>query len=66
MRSATAHEYLTTRIAYAFHPHRDTWYSAPQAQLNWWFPIYELDPGENFSLRPESGDALDGSGRLRR
>jgi hypothetical protein len=30
MRSATAHEYLTTGIAYAFHPHRDTWYSAPQ------------------------------------
>ena len=34
MRSATAHDYLTTGIAYAFHPHRDTWYSAPQAQIN--------------------------------
>ena len=29
MRTSTAKGYLTTGIAYAFHPHRDTWYSAP-------------------------------------
>jgi hypothetical protein len=52
MRSATAHEYLTTGIAYAFHPHRDTWYSASQAQLNWWFPIYELDPDNGMAFYP--------------
>jgi len=28
LRSSTSHDYLTTGIAYAFHPHRDTWYSA--------------------------------------
>jgi len=38
MRTATSDEYLTTGIAYAFHPHRDTWYSAPLCQLNWWIP----------------------------
>src|SRR5215831_8422995 len=27
LRSSTAKGYLTTGIAYAFHPHRDTWYS---------------------------------------
>ena len=27
MRTATSDDYLTTGIAYAFHPHRDTWYS---------------------------------------
>ena len=43
LRSATAHSYLTSGIAYAFHPHRDTWYSAPQAQINWWFPVYEIE-----------------------
>jgi hypothetical protein len=52
MRSATAHEYLTTGIAYAFHPHRDTWYSAPQAQLNWWFPIYEMEPDNGMAFYP--------------
>src|SRR5262245_40036586 len=29
LRSATSGGYLTSGIAYAFHPHRDTWYSAP-------------------------------------
>jgi hypothetical protein len=41
MRSSTYDAYLTTGIAYAWHPHRDTWYSAPQCQINWWLPIYE-------------------------
>ena len=52
MRSATAHDYLTTGIAYAFHPHRDTWYSAAQAQINWWFPIYEMDPNNGMAFYP--------------
>ena len=52
MRSATAHEYLTSGIAYAFHPHRDTWYSAPQAQINWWFPIYEMEPNNGMAFYP--------------
>jgi hypothetical protein len=52
MRSATAHDYLTTGIAYAFHPHRDTWYSAPQAQINWWFPIYEIEPNNGMAFYP--------------
>lgn len=42
LRSAYPSHFLTTGIAYAFHPHRDTWYSAPQCQINWWFPIYPL------------------------
>ena len=42
LRSSTPGGYLTTGIAYAFHPHRDTWYSAPQFQLNWWLPVYPL------------------------
>ena len=29
-------------IAYAFHPHRDTWYSAPMCQINWWMPVYPI------------------------
>jgi len=44
MRSSTSDSYLTTGIAYAWHPHRDTWYSAPFAQLNWWTPIYPIRP----------------------
>lgn len=52
LRSATAHDYLTTGIAYAFHPHRDTWYSAPLAQLNWWLPVYPVEPDNGVAFHP--------------
>jgi hypothetical protein len=44
MRTSTSDDYLTAGISYAFHPHRDTWYSAPHQQLNWWLPIYDVTP----------------------
>ena len=50
LRSATADAYLTTGIAYAFHPHRDTWYSASQAQINWWFPVYDIEPDNGLAI----------------
>lgn len=52
MRSSTAHNYLTTGIAYAFHPHRDTWYSAPPCQLNWWLPIYPIEANNGLAFHP--------------
>ena len=42
LRGVTSDGYLTSGVGYAHHPHRDTWYSAPMAQLNWWLPIYEF------------------------
>ena len=52
MRTATSDDYLTTGIAYAFHPHRDTWYSAPHCQLNWWMPIYAIESGRSIAVHP--------------
>jgi hypothetical protein len=52
MRSSTSDNYLTTGIAYAWHPHRDTWYSAPHSQLNWWMPIYEIDADNGVAFHP--------------
>jgi hypothetical protein len=43
LRMVTHGGYLTSGVGYAHHPHRDTWYSAPMCQLNWWFPIYPFD-----------------------
>src|SRR4051812_9150455 len=40
LRSSTSDQYLTTGIAYAWHPHRDTWYSAPPCQVNFWIPVF--------------------------
>ena len=36
-------EYLKAGLAYQFHPHRDTWFSAPLSQLNWWLPVYPVE-----------------------
>jgi len=52
MRTSTSENYLTSGIAYAFHPHRDTWYSAPMCQINWWMPVYELQPSNAMAIHP--------------
>lgn len=52
MRSSTSNGYLTTGIAYAWHPHRDTWYSAPPCQLNWWLPVYEISADNAMAFHP--------------
>ena len=44
MRTSTSHNFLTAGIAYVFHPHRDTWYGAPMCQINWWIPIFPVQP----------------------
>lgn len=52
LRSAYPSHFLSSGIAYAFHPHRDTWYSAPMCQLNWWIPVYPLDPENSMGFFP--------------
>jgi hypothetical protein len=52
MRSAYPSHFLSAGIAYAFHPHRDTWYSAPLCQINWWLPIYPLHPDNAMGFYP--------------
>ena len=32
--------------------HRDTWWSAPLAQLNWWMPIYEFESESSMAFHP--------------
>jgi hypothetical protein len=56
MRSASPGDYLKSGIAYAFHPHRDTWYSAPLCQINWWMPIYDLNSENCMALHPHYFD----------
>ncbi|HJR76063.1 MAG TPA: phytanoyl-CoA dioxygenase family protein [Nitrospiraceae bacterium] len=52
MRSSTSDNYLTTGIAYAWHPHRDTWYSAPMFQINWWIPIFNIQADNAMAFHP--------------
>jgi len=53
MRSAYPSDFLSSGIAYAFHPHRDTWYSAPNCQLNWWMPIYPIRSDNSMGFYPK-------------
>jgi hypothetical protein len=52
LRTAFPSDYLASGIAYAFHPHRDTWYSAPFSQINWWMPVYEIYPENSMAFHP--------------
>ena len=52
LRSAYPSGFLSAGIAYAFHPHRDTWYSAPMCQLNWWMPVYPIEPNNSMAFYP--------------
>jgi hypothetical protein len=52
LRTAFPSDYLSSGIAYAFHPHRDTWYSAPMCQINWWLPVFRLSPDNAMAFHP--------------
>jgi hypothetical protein len=43
LRTMAHGDYMKAGLALQFHPHRDTWFSAPYAQLNWWLPVYPVD-----------------------
>jgi hypothetical protein len=52
LRMVTHGGYLTSGVGYAHHPHRDTWYSAPMCQLNWWLPIYPIESESSMAFHP--------------
>ena len=53
LRMVTSDAYLTAGVGYAHHAHRDTWYSAPLAQINWWLPIYEIETECSMAFHPQ-------------
>ena len=52
LRMVTHGGYLTSGVGYAHHPHRDTWFSAPMCQLNWWLPIYSIESESSMAFHP--------------
>jgi len=59
LRSAYPADFLTTGIAYAFPPHRDTWFSAPHCQVNWWIPMHAIAPDNAMGMYPQQfGEAV--------
>jgi hypothetical protein len=56
LRMVTSDGYLTSGVGFAHHAHRDTWYSAPMAQLNWWLPIYDIASESSMAFHPRYWD----------
>ena len=53
LRAVTSDGYLTSGVGYAHHLHRDTWYSAPHAQINWCLPIFEMAAESSMAFHPQ-------------
>ena len=56
----TSDSYLTAGVGYAHPLHRDVWWSAPHAQLNWWLPVYEFDTECSMAFHPRGLDRAGG------
>ena len=56
LRTMAHGQYLNAGLAYQFHPHRDTWFSAPHQQLNWWLPVYEVESENAMAFHPQYFD----------
>jgi hypothetical protein len=56
LRTMAHGEYMKAGLALQFHPHRDTWFSAPYAQLNWWLPVYPVTPENSMAFHPRYFD----------
>jgi hypothetical protein len=51
LRTMTS-DYLNAGLTYQFHAHRDTWFSAPFCQVNWWLPVYEVTEANVMAFHP--------------
>lgn len=56
LRTMAHGEYLKAGLAYQFHAHRDTWFSAPHQQLNWWLPVYGVESRNCMAFHPHYFD----------
>ena len=56
LRTMAHGEYLKAGLALQFHAHRDTWFSAPQQQINWWLPVYPIEAENSMAFHPRYFD----------
>jgi hypothetical protein len=56
LRTMAHSQYMNAGLALQFHSHRDTWFSAPQQQLNWWLPVYPIESENSMAFHPHYFD----------
>ena len=52
LRSMTS-EFLNAGLTLQFESHRDTWFSAPFCQVNWWIPVYDVEATNVMAFHPQ-------------
>lgn len=53
LKSVTDGGHQNSGLTYGINPHRDTWYSAPFCQLNWWLPVYPIGMNSALAFHPK-------------
>lgn len=56
LRIVPSDNYLSSGVSYVYKAHRDTWYSSPHAQVNYWMPAFAILPGRAMSFFPAYWD----------
>jgi hypothetical protein len=51
LRTMTS-EYLNAGLTLQFESHRDTWFSAPFSQMNFWMPVYDVEEANVMAFHP--------------
>ena len=51
LRTMTS-EFLNAGLTLQFDSHRDTWFSAPFSQINYWIPVYEVEDSNAMAFHP--------------
>jgi hypothetical protein len=46
-------EFLNAGLTLQFETHRDTWFSAPFCQVNWWMPVYDVVESNIMAFHPK-------------
>jgi hypothetical protein len=52
IRIAPHSNYLTAGVSYAYKAHRDTWYSSPFSQVNYWLPVWSVTAQRAMAFYP--------------
>lgn len=56
MRAVTHLGHENPLAANAYTAHRDCWYANPQAQINWWIPLFDVEDTQTFAFFREYFD----------
>jgi hypothetical protein len=52
LRAITTNLHRIKEAGSVFAVHRDTWYANPEAQINWWIPIFDIEKSSCFCFYP--------------